>query len=124
MVELRLVSQNEGFGKKGVFEINGACFRREDLRISLDINPPKDIKEEDIPRYEPVDRKHYVASEILYFQDRQWLKGCGENRPIPDAELDREIESGLELAFRWSYYEQWKNDPSRVRRLDDKVASD
>ncbi len=105
--------------EKGFFEINGARFKEDEIRIPMDIVPPHNLNESDIPKYESVDHKHYIASEVLYFQDRQWLKGCAEHRTISEREMNEEISDHLEKMFRWSYYQRWKDDPNRIMVLDD-----
>lgn len=103
---------------KEIYDYFGKKFRLEDIAIPRDIAAPPNLKEEDIPKYEKLDLIHYKAAQIHFFDDRRWFKGCDEHREIKMEELNDEISGPLERAFRWCYFQKFKEDKSKVKKIE------
>lgn len=102
---------------KEIYRYHGRKFILEDIAIPWSIVAPHSLKEEDIPKYEMQDRQHYNAAQFHFFEDRRWLKGCDEHREIKAEELGDEISGPLERAFRWCYFQKFKGDETKVRKI-------
>ena len=94
-------------------------FPLEKIAISWNIKAPKNLKKEDLQKYEIKNRKHYDVAQYHFFEDRQWLLGCEEHREIKPEELNGEIAGPLSDAFHWCYFEMFKNDETKVKKLEE-----
>ena len=103
--------------EKKVYSYRGEKFILEDIAIPRSIIAPLNLKEEDIPKYEMRDRKHYNAAQFHFFEDRQWLRGCEEHREIRADELCSEISGPLEKGFRWCYFQKFNGDETKVGKI-------
>ena len=103
--------------EKEAYSYHGEKFILEDIAIPWSIIAPPNLKEEDIPKYEMRDRKHYNAAQFHFFEDRRWLRGCEEHREIRTEELGDEISGSLEKGFRWCYFQKFKDDETKVKKI-------
>ncbi len=103
---------------KEIYVYHGKKFILEDIAIPRSISAPLNLKEEDMPKYEMMDRQHYDAAQFHFFEDRRWFKGCEEHREIKMEELDCEICDTLERSFRWCYFQKFKCDESKIDKID------
>ena len=70
----------------------------------------KELREEDVPRFEPINIHHYRILQLKYINDRRYYKEINEHREITEIEMNDEIPE-LQREFRRWYYEKF---PSKV----------